>query len=263
MDAAPSLRDVTVAISTLADGCDGVVLPPPAAGLRYLVLVQQPPAPLPVWAERPDTQITPLDTLGLSHSRNAALALCQTPFLAFADDDMTLDTDGLRALADALEGAPALGFAAGWRAGRRPVSGARAGIHPLRKHTAGRICAPELMVRIAAVHAAGVTFDPRFGVGAPHPIGEDYVFVCDMLGAGLRGQGFPIVTGTHHGPSTGDDWHSPQVQYARRAVIARSFGRSAPMVRALYALRHKSSLGGWRAAWRFWAGQPNSTEHEK
>ena len=38
MDAAPSLRDVTVAISTLADGCDAVVLPPPAAGLRYLVL---------------------------------------------------------------------------------------------------------------------------------------------------------------------------------------------------------------------------------
>lgn len=203
---------------------------------------------------RPDLCYIPLATAGLSDSRNSALARCGTPLLVFADDDMDLDTGGLLALAAEIARAPDLGFAAGWRTGRKPASGRRAGRYALRKLTARRVCAPELMVRADAVRRAGVTFDTGFGIGAKHPVGEDYIFVCDMLDAGLRGDAFPIAPGTHQGQSTGGNWQDKHLLAARRAVIARCFGAAAPLVRLAYALRHRKSLGGWAAAWRFSVG---------
>jgi len=248
-----SLPEITVAIATMGAGAHALSLPAPVAGLRYLVMVQQPTAPMPA-CPRDDVVFVPLDGLGLSNSRNAALNACETPFAVFADDDMPLDTDGLRALACALEEDPQLSFAAGWRAEKIPVTGTRAGRYTLHKLNAGRICAPELMIRIEAVRTAGVTFDTDFGVGAAHPVGEDYIFVCDMLDAGLRGAGFAVVTGAHPGKSTGDIWSDPVILRARRTVLTRCFGTAAPLIRAAYALRHRKRLGGLLGAWQFWAG---------
>lgn len=117
-----------------------------------------------------------------------------------------------------------LAFSAGWRAGRMPKTGRRAARYRLRKLIAGRVCAPELMVRVDPVRAAGVQFDTRFGVGAQHPVGEDYIFVCDMLGARLRGAAFPILTGAHSGLSMGDNWTDTGILNARRTVLHRCFG---------------------------------------
>ena len=249
--------EITIAIAALGPSAARIALPPPVRGMRYAILAQAPPAVLPR-SNRPDVTYIALDTLGLSHSRNSALAQCETPLLAFADDDMALETDGLRALADEMDQNTKLDFAAGWRAGRMPQTGRRAAPYRLHKHTAGRVCAPELMVRVAAVRSAGVAFDTRFGVGAEHPVGEDYVFVCDMLDAGLYAEAFPIVTGAHPDMSTGDDWDDPQLLAARRAVLTRCFGGMAPVMRLAYALRHRKRMGGWLGAWRFWAGRIKS-----
>ena len=265
MITAPTLSltpDITVAIATIGTRLANIQLPPPVAGLRYEILVQRPPAVMPR-TTRSDVRYTPLDTVGLSHSRNSALAHCDTEFLVFADDDMALDTDGLRALAGHMLAAPHLGFTAGWRMGRLPASGRRAGRYTLRKHNAGRLCAPELMIRVETIRASGVRFDTRFGVGAAQPVGEDYVFVCDMLDAGLHAEAFPIVTGAHPDMSTGDDWGDLQLLAARRAVLMRCFGGMAPVMRLAYALRHRKRMGGWLGAWRFWAGRIKSGENPK
>ena len=247
------MLDVTVAIAALGPHAHTVPLPQPAPGLCYLVMVQAPPVPLP-HSTRADVVYVALDSLGLSHSRNAALAQCQTPLLVFSDSDIVLDPQGLRALARQMTQNPALDFAAGWRAGKRPAGGARAGRYRLGKLNAGRICAPELMVRRSALHGTGLRFDTSFGVGAPLPVGEDYIFVCDMLAAGLRGDGFAIDMGTHPGASTGDDWQNPTILHARRAVLTRCFGRFAPLVRLAYLWRHRRKWGNLTAAWQFWAG---------
>ena len=245
--------EITIAIATLGPGAATVALPAPARGLRYTVFMQDPMSP-PPHSTRADVAYVALETLGLSHSRNSALAQCATPLLVFADDDMVLDTDGLRNLAAQMDQDSELGFSAGWRAGRMPKTGRRAATYRLRKLTAGRVCAPELMVRVAAVRAAGVQFDTHFGVGAQHPVGEDYIFVCDMLEAGLRGTAFPIITGAHNGLSTGDNWRDTTILRARRTVLDRCFGGWSPIVRAVYALRHAKRLGGIRGVWRFWTG---------
>ncbi|QCO58156.1 glycosyltransferase family 2 protein (plasmid) [Pseudorhodobacter turbinis] len=250
-DITPSLPSgITVAIATIGARINGIILPAPTDGLRYEVLVQMPPDVLPI-NDRPDLRYTAINTRGLSHSRNSALTQCETPFLVFADDDMELDVVGLKALAAELARAPDLAFAAGWRAGRLPVTGPRAGAYRLRKLNAGRICAPELMVCVAPLRRHGITFDTRFGVGAEYPVGEDYIFTCDMLDAGLCGAAFPIVTGAHPHLSTGDNWHDAGLLVARRAVLSRCFGSAAVPVLLAYALRHRKHLGGWRDAWRF------------
>lgn len=105
-----------------------------------------------------------------------------------------------------------------------PKTGRRAARYRLRKLIAGRACSPELMVRVDAVRAAGMQFDTRFDVGAQHPVGEDYIFVCDMLGARLRGAAFPVVTGAHSGLSTGDNWTDTGILNARRTLLHRCFG---------------------------------------
>lgn len=244
---------ITVAIATLGTRASQISLPPPRPGLCYLVMIQRAPDPLP-HSDRPDLTYTPLDSLGLSRSRNAALDACRTPFLVFADDDMQLETEGLCQLAQRLTEAPHLDFVAGWRHERFPASGPRAQPHRLRKSNAGRICAPELMVRMASVRRAGLRFDPEFGVGAPYPVGEDYIFICDMLDAGLQGEGLPIVTGSHPAASTGEHWDDAQLLKARRRVLSRCFGATAGLITTAYVFRHRKKFAGWKDAWRFWTG---------
>lgn len=240
----PDAPFVTIAISTMGTGVMALDLPLPRDGIVWLVLVQAPPADMQLPA-RSDVRVVPLTGRGLSQSRNAALDHCTTPYLLFSDDDMTLRLDAILALAEVLERCPELDFVAGWRVGRMSEG---AGEARLTRRNSGRICAPELMVRAPAVTRAGVRFDPDFGVGSPQPIGEDYVFVCDMLRAGSQGQSVPVETGSHEGSSTGADWQDPVIQAARRAVLRRCFGPLHLPVRAIYAWRHRRELGGvWGA----------------
>lgn len=245
-----------VAVSTVGTGLHGIVLPPPSPRLRFLVLVQTPvPDGGDPFEVRGDVETLWLDTVGLSQSRNAALLHGKSAFLAFADDDMRLDPGGLMRLADHLAANPDLDFAAGWREGRLPVRGARAERHRLTLRNSGRVCAPELMIRRSAVTERGISFDTGFGKGARYALGEDYVFVADMLRAGLRGEALPVVVGAHEGQSSGEIWHDTAILQARLAVQRRVFGRLAPLVYPLYALKHWRDLGGIHATLRFALGR--------
>jgi glycosyltransferase involved in cell wall biosynthesis len=241
---------LTVAISTMADRLGQVELPPMCPGIDYLVLVQG--GPVGAYRARADLTLVELNTQGLSHSRNAALDLAQTEFVLFADDDVTLNRAGMLALVHAMRDEPDMDFAAGWRAERKPASPGRRAVG---RFNAGRICAPELMVRRTAFRRAGVRFDPRFGLGAANGLGEEYVFVTDALKAGLRGVSLPIVTGSHPAQSTGENWRDPRLLAARQAMLARVFGIGAIAVRAGYAWRHRARLGSARMAWRFALGR--------
>ncbi|WP_297771172.1 glycosyltransferase [uncultured Roseovarius sp.] len=254
---------VTVAISTIGPRLSRLVLPPACPGIDYLVMVQKgdTDACPDALSERDDVTVSRLCSVGLSHSRNAAFEHATGALLVFADDDMTLDTDGFCRLARAFTAAPDLGFAAGWRSDRLPGAGRRGRPHRLHHFNSGRICAPELMVRRSAVEAAGLRFDPDFGLGARFGLGEEYVFVTDALKAGLRGLSLPVAVGRHPSESTGDNWCRADLMQARVAVLGRVFGRYAPLVRVLYALRYRRRIGGLRHFLAFVRGHiPDSQE---
>lgn len=221
-----------------------------------MVLVQNPDqAAGDPFEARDDVETLRLSTIGLSHSRNAAMGHAKGAFLVFVDDDMRLEIGGLMRLADHLAARPDLDFVAGWREGRLPSSGKRAGPHRLSLRNTGRICAPELMIRRSAVAARGIGFDTDFGKGARHALGEDYVFIADMLRAGLRGEALPVVVGAHAGQSSGEMWRDPAILTARLAVQKRVFGPFAPLVHPLYALKHWRDFCSGVAALRFALGR--------
>ena len=257
-----SVDGLTVAISAMTDRRAGLVLPPPCPGLRYLLLVQEARGPAdagfaPELLARDDLRIVPLPGRGLSNSRNAALELSEDPYLAFSDDDLVLEPRGLLLLRDVLRGDDRLDLVAGWRRETLPPRGHRRHVlHRLSLYNSGRVCAPEFMVRRAAVRRRGVRFDPGFGVGAPLPTGEDYIFVTDLLKAGARGLSLPVVAGSHPHPSTGDDWRDPELMQARRAVLLRVFGWRAVGILPLYAWRHRHRFASPRAALAFVFGRP-------
>ncbi|MBU3036041.1 glycosyltransferase family 2 protein [Tritonibacter mobilis] len=246
---------VTVAVSTLGAGAGRLCLPEPRAGIEYLILVQRPDeAPSGLWSERQDVVRVDLADLGLSNSRNAGLTRATGDLLLFSDEDVTLDPDGILALRECFAQDPDLVLAAGWRAERLPNPPPLPA--PLSRRNSGRICAPEFMVRMTALRSLGVRFDPDFGLGAVHGLGEDYVFVTDVLRAGGKGQMVPVVPGAHPHASTGDTWDDPALLAARRAVIRRVFGGWAPVVRLAYGLRHRHRLGGLMPMLRFmWSGR--------
>lgn len=251
-DPAVSPLGVCVAISTLGAGLAHIRLPAPHPGLTYLVLLQCAEEAEPTQREeleaRADTRVQVLEGQGLSNSRNAALAQADKPLVLFADDDQALDPIGIIALAQAFAQDSDLVLAAGWRAERLPQGGR---VQKLTRLNSGRICAPEFMVRLAPIRTAGLRFDAEFGLGARYPVAEDYIFVCDILRAGFAGVSLPVVTGAHPHDSTGDNWSDPVLLHARRAMIRRSFGVWAPLMRLAYALRHRRRMGGWRQALTF------------
>lgn len=234
----PSKGRLTVAISTIGARAGRIGLPDRAPGIDYLVLVQRPdraPAPAP----RADLGVQPLDSLGVSASRNAALDIAGGDFLLFADDDVTLDLAGVERLRAALAADPGLAIVTGQCARARTAHGRG---FRLRHWNCARFGTPEIMVRLAAIRAQSVRFDTDFGIGARHGLGEEFVFLTDALKAGLKGRHLPVRIGTHEGGSTGTDWENPANAPARLAVMSRVFGRAAPLARLGFALRNRRGL---------------------
>ena len=232
---APEGARLTIAISTLGARAGGITLPAPQSFVRYLILVQR-PEEAPQLPERSDVQVVPLDSIGLSKSRNAALDLAETPFLMVADDDTELDLAGIETILARLEAAPDLAFVTGELVGRRRKAG------PLRLWNAGRTNSSEMLLRLAPLKERGIRFDECFGLGTPYPMGEEYIFIADALAAGLRGRHVSITVADHPDESTGEQWTDPALLAARLAVLRRVFGWRAPLVRLAYAWKHRRAL---------------------
>lgn len=261
MPAEPAL---TIALSTIGARVAGLAPPPRLPGVVWLVVVQAAPAALGGAgpggkAARADLRVVPCPTPGIAASRNMALAHAGTPLLLFWDDDMAPNPPGIAALAAEFAADPELDFATGQRAGlARRVRGVRAACS-LSRFNIARTATPEIMLRPARFRARGVWFDPGFGLGARHGLGDEAVFLADALRAGLCGRRFGHVTGTHPPRSTGDRWADPALAAARAAVLARLFGPLAPLARAGFAARHRRDLGGTARALAFALGTKRFT----
>jgi len=247
---------LTIAFSTIGQRIAGLHMPPQTDGVGFLVVWQRASGQAMQCAHRSDVRVVKPPGEGISNSRNAILSYADTDFLLFADDDMRLDIGGVLRLKHALMRSPQLSFARGWRAGQANMSRRSC---RLNHFNTGRVCAPELMIRVADFRKTEVRFNPSFGLGAPYGLGEEYVFLSDALKAGLKGCALPIVTGAHDGASTGDNWDDPQVLMARRAVLDHVFGPWAVCARAAYASKHMHRFPSIKTALRFVFGRQNTS----
>jgi glycosyltransferase involved in cell wall biosynthesis len=230
---------LTIAVSTIGPRAATLTADrlPRLPGVAWAVLVQK-PAGLPAFGGRPDITVTALPGTGAARSRNAAIERATTPWLLFADDDLTYDPAALAALLARLPGAEHILTARltrpdGTLRKRYPADRAR-----LTRTTVARYGTPEIALRPRALIAAGVRFDETFGAGTPRFMGEEFIFLADALRAGLSGHHAAIALASHPVESAGTLW-TEQAWTIRRAVFARALGPLAVPARAAFALKNR------------------------
>lgn len=239
---------LTIGISALASDVPQLDLPAPNSDREIVIVVQGGSAPP---FRRPDIRVETLETTGVARSRNRVLELARTDFLLFADADSSVISDGVDSVCDYLDRNPEVGVVLCQSLDERGA---------LRKHFASRIKrlsrwnsaragTIELVVRCSAQQKADVWFDPKFGAGSQVQIGDEYIFITDLLAAGVVGRTLPIPVAVHPGQSSG---HTMGLLDHRVAVLDRVFGkRFAWFARLMFVVRRPVRFGSVKATWSF------------
>jgi hypothetical protein len=249
----PSSPRLTIAIATMETRLDQLSLPmlPPIPGIVWRIFAQGNPETIARHATRlarADVTLTATEGRGAARSRNAALEAVWTEYLLFADDDLIFDPAGIATLLARFEAQPATDFLCACLSDEtgRPRKRYSPDRTPVRWFNCGKIGTPELALRPARLRAKAVRFDTSFGAGASDWLGDEYIFLCDALRAGLRGQHVAVTVASHPANSSGLT-QGVEAMAVRRRVLIRALGRLKSLpVRLSFAIRHRRTIGGWR-----------------
>jgi hypothetical protein len=241
---------LTIAYSTMAARAHHISLSGMPPGLEVLVCVQggSPPGDGGLAGAR----LIPVPGTGVARSRNVAIEHARGRYLLFCDDDVTVDLSGV---AEAVRHLQRTGHALALGQGTDPT-GSRRKKYPrhvtrLTPFNSAKAATYEMLIDLSQVRAKGIRFDVRFGAGTDLHLGDEYIFIVDMLRAGLRGDAVPMTFGTHPRMSSGTRWGSQTDSHARAVALNRVFGRWAFFARMAFGLKNAAKFGGWRALMTF------------
>lgn len=255
------LANVTVGYSSLIDRTGAIPAASELAGAELVVVAQtgktpddnaatadarvtsasQTLAPL----EARGARVVVLDSRGVAKSRNEALRQAKRQYLLFCDDDVTVDLDGVAAAVAHLEqtgAALAMGRAVDETGTFR--KNYPADVVPLTVLNSAKAATYEMIVDVTQAKAANVWFDERFGAGVDQfYLGDEYIFIADLLRAGLTADAVPITVAVHPADSSGARWGTDADVDARSAALTRALGSKAWLVKPAFAARHIRTLG--------------------
>ena len=205
--------------------------------------------------------------LGLTRSRNRAIALASEEICLFGDDDQRYAPDACERVEEAFAQFPdadIVTFA------ERTPEGALRKRYPSRPRphslfSAGRVRTPEIAFRLSRVRKAGLRFDADFGLNSKFSHGEEMIFLADALRRNLKVWFVPRVI-SFHPDDTSVKWGGvdPSIMQSKGAMMGRVFGRAAPLAMLAFAARKtvQAKIGGVEAApfrvrvkemWRGWS----------
>jgi glycosyltransferase involved in cell wall biosynthesis len=250
-----SPRDLTLGFSVRAREI-GNIRVPEALGDAELIIVVQGLAP-GEQAQLPDAlegraRVVCLNSVGVAKSRNEALRQAGRRFLLFCDDDVVIDPDGVLAAMSQLDStgaALALGRALDEHG--LPRKNYADSVKPLTLFTSAKAATYEMLVNVTAVREAGVAFDEDFGAGAANYLGDEYIFIADLIREGATCLTVPHVYGMHPADSSGSRWNTSADLEARGKAIERAFMSRATVPKALFAAKNRRQLGSWRSVTGF------------
>lgn len=230
---------LTIAYSTLGERWRSIRFPDPDPEIEVIVVAQEASAVF----GRPDVRAVACEGRGVARSRNRALSEAAGQYLLFADDDIVFDMAEVRAAVEAMDidsGVDLLLARSVDEHGRlrKRYSNRRR----LSKWNAAKAATYEMIVRVDAVRRAGVCFDERFGAGVDQYLGDEYIFIVDLLRAGSRCENWPRPIAEHPADSSGMRYGTAADASARSAVFDRVFGRWALPVKLGFLLRNPRRL---------------------
>ena len=241
----PAIR-LTIAYSTLAARAANIALPAMRSDQEVLIIVQSPdgvshPAP----PEREDVRVVHLAGKGVAKSRNAAIDNARGEYLVFADDDITFNLDSLTAITAHFEKCDCslvLGQAVDPTGTLRKKYPTEA--QWLNRVNSGRAATYEMVIRVPSIKARGIRFDENFGAGATNYLGDEYIFIVDMIKRGLKAHFLPITMAVHPTDSSGSGWGTREDLRARSVIFSRVFGPLAVVMRVAFIVRHRDKVSG-------------------
>lgn len=255
---------LTFGFSTLASRVGNITFPQEQADREVLIIVQNPEGrawagkDLSSVALREDLEVVELSSVGVAKSRNEAIARAKGKYLIFSDDDIQFIEAGLAEAIAYLEANPEvdmiLGAAINEKGEKRKNYPSQ--IVPLTKFNSAKAATYEMLIRVESIKAKGILFDENFGAGAKNYLGDEFIFIADLIDAGGKGVSHPAVLAIHPDESSGSRWGSAKDFNARLAIFERVFGKGALVIRLGFALRRTKELGGLANALRFAIGKP-------
>lgn len=244
---------LTIGFSTLAERVSNIRFP--ASEYEYLVLVQNPNG---VTYRAPEqASLVEVAGSGVAKSRNQAILNTKTDLLIFGDDDVVFHPAELNQAIKKFENDPDLALlllAAKDETGK-PRKQYPASDQKLTLFNSARAATYEMMIRVSQVKQLEVKFDEKFGAGAELYLGDEYIFISDLIKAGAKCEFSPIVVATHPSDSSGERWGTDTDRKARAAVFDRVFGSGAVFVRLAFGLRRLKMLGGFKQLLLFVIGR--------
>ncbi|MGA1024512.1 MAG: glycosyltransferase family 2 protein [Aquiluna sp.] len=250
---------LTIGYSVLRERIQNITPPVERPDWETVIVVQNPGekswqlADFPKLKGREDLSAEELQSIGVAKSRTRAIWLAKGEYLVFADDDIVFNEDALEAAISYLDSNPKLSLLltqasdpSGNLRKQYPKSETKLGLL-----NSARAATYEMIIRVDAVRQFGVVFDENFGAGSENYLGDEYIFIADLLRAGGKGEFVPITIATHPEVSSGSGWGTDRDRIARARVFNRVFGWLAPLVRLAFGLRRLGELGGTKNLLRF------------
>ena len=243
---------LTIGYSVLMGRIQNITPPAERPDWETLIVVQNPGgkswplADFPNLKSRRDVSTEELRSTGVAKSRTRSIWLASGEYLVFADDDIVFSESGLEEAIKFLDENARLSLLltqaqdpSGSLRKQYPKSRAK-----LSVWNSARAATYEMIIRVDAVRQFGVVFDERFGAGSANYLGDEYIFIADLLRAGGKAEFVPITIATHPEVSSGSGWGTDRDRIARARVFTRVFGPLAPAARVAFGLRRMRELGG-------------------
>jgi len=237
---------LTIGYSTLSDRAENIVYPR-QPDWEYQLHVQAEKTPV----NKPNTFY--LDSAGVAKSRNSAIIHANGKYLLFGDDDVVFDETEITKALDYLEQHPEISLLL---ASAVDETGQLRKNYPtatkkLTLTNSARAATYEMIIRVDEVKKLSIRFDEEFGAGAKNYLGDEYIFIADLIKAGGNAVFAPIPIAMHPANSSGARWGETADRIARAKVFDRVFGKLAPVVRLAFGLRRLAELGGLANVLRF------------
>ena len=195
--------------------------------------------------------------LGVAKSRNTVLRSADTKYLLFADDEIVFLDRGVKSAVAYLEEHPECDLVLAQAvdttgALRKRYSKKKV---QLTKFNSAKAATYEMIVRVESIKAKDVYFDEKFGAGVINYIGDEYIFITDLLNKGGNAIFLPITIAVHPKDSSGSLWGTERDLLARAQVFQRVFGSWAPLVRAAFYFKNYGKTNGLRSFKKFVRGK--------
>lgn len=242
---------LTIGYSVLADRLKNINVPLFEIPVDVIISVQNPTAIN--YEKNPKYKYIESHGVGVTKSRNLVLQKCESTFLLFADDDVIFLGDGIRKCLDYLVANPEIDLILSQSVDfdGLPRKKYKKRIHKLNKFNSAKAGTVEILIRKNSSKFENLHFDENFGAGAQNFIGDEYIFITDLMKLGGKAIFMPVSTVVHSVSSSGDNWRTRESLNARAQVFSRVFGTSAPFFRFLFYVKNFSSSPGFNGLLRF------------